>query len=124
MRYLIILILFTSCREYSCEGCYTATPLDTIYNDLKSNYKIEVKKNTRASYIYPQVETKFHPGHYWIFDRISIDTKIDSIYSGVYNLKNYLPMDSFYKGDKFIIRYELRTIGISNQYFNIDTLLY
>lgn len=134
IRFIAALILvLAGCEpEYSCENCIEKPPADTviippadtIYNDLVTSCSIYIARDRDVRFIYPQVRTKLHPGHYWIFDSIRMGTGTDSVYQATYDLKNYLDMSRFFKGDYFDVRYEVRYRYRPSQHYDSITLIY
>lgn len=120
---LFIILVIVGCkRELSCEGCIINPPTDTIYNDLITGFNIYIDDPSTVRAIYPQLQTKLHPGHYYIFETVRIDTSRH--YESVYDLKNYLNMGDFYKGDSFYVKYEIRNRVPPSTFFQFDTLIY
>lgn len=118
MKFLLLFFLYGCAREYSCEGCRESRPL----NDLVTFYNIPISSTSVVKIIYPSVKNKLHPGHYEFFDSIKV-VRLDTIYAGSYDLKNYFPMDKFSKGDTFFVFYELRGRAFAQQ-VQYDTLIY
>lgn len=81
---------------------------DTVYNDLITICNIFIPDNSKVRAIYPQVKTKLHPGHYWIFETVKMDSTKSSTYKRTYDLKDYFDMNLFFKGDTFNVQYGIR----------------
>lgn len=120
---LFIILLIVGCkREYSCEDCKESNLHDTLYNDLKIKFDVYIKNPSTVRAIYPQVQTKLHPGHYRILETIRMDTS--HYYSNIIDLKNYHNMVSFFKGDTFFFKCEIRNNLPPSDFVNFDTLVY
>lgn len=142
MKILILLplIILMACKkEYSCENCIgkpdkdtlqippphppvVINPKDTIYNDLIAHCSIYVADESKVRAIYPQMMTKENPGHYQIITTIKMNGRHQ--YDTTFNLKNYLPMEKFFKGDTIYYRNELRMRFDTSQYFQDTFLVY
>lgn len=127
MKYLLIILLFGCAKEKSCEGCRepkidTIQQPDTIYNDLIARCSIYIPDESKVRAIYPQMMTKEHPGHFYIFATIKMDGR--HIYDTTFDLKKHLPMEKFYKGDTVIYRNEIRMKIGTPEYVQEDTLVY
>lgn len=121
---IIVVIAMNCAKETSCEGCYhPSNPLpDTTLNELITKCDISIEDESLVRKIYPQVKTKKWIGSYWIFDSILMDGS--KRYIRTYDLKNYLPMNEYKKGDTFIVNYGIRWIGRMSEYVDDDTLVY
>lgn len=107
-------------KEYSCEGCYEAR-----YNDLITSYRIQITSTSTATFIYPAVKERYHPGHYEYIKTIPVVAGVDSIYQDTINLKDYFDTTYYSKGDTFYVYYEIRSwLPNFTEEVQHDTLIY
>lgn len=123
---ILYLLLLASCaREYSRESNgQPPLPADTIYNNLITSCSIYIADNSMVRIIYAEARTKLAPGSYIIFDSVLINSESSSLYKDTFDLKNYYPMNIFYKGDYFVVRYQIRWRFLPAQFVQYDTLIY
>lgn len=130
LLFLTICIIGCS-KEYSRENAEIvpddSIPGDTVYNNLITTCDIFIGDNTRVRMIYPQVKTKLWPGSHKIFDSILIKAERSTRYRDTFDLKNYpnvIDMSKYFKGDSFLVRYEIRNRYSPPEWVDSVTLKY
>jgi hypothetical protein len=133
MKILPILIcglvvgLLQCTKEYSCEGCYEqpTLPPDTIRttpNPLIINVDVSLADESKIRKVYQEVKTKKWPGHYWLYDSITLTGS--HLYNRMYDMKNYLDLNDYKIGDTFYFRTQIRYRFEPAEWINQDTLIY